>query len=87
MSPNEQKTDGHAVPVYIDRVEYEAPSHHMSGLALRALPKPPVAEDRDLWLEVEGPRDDELIRPEHEYEVKTWSHYYTAPKTINPGAD
>jgi hypothetical protein len=38
-------------------------------------------------MEVEGPTDDELIRPERTYEVKTWAHYYTSPKTINPGSD
>jgi hypothetical protein len=45
-----------------------------------------VPADRDLWLEVPGKGDDELIQPDKTYEVKPGSHYYTAPKTINPGA-
>ena len=87
MSSIEHKAGPVGVPVYIDRVHYDAPSHHMTGQALRDLPKPVVPANRDLWLEVEGPTDDELIRPDGNYEVKTWAHYYTAPKTINPGAD
>ena len=87
MSSTERKTEHEPVPVYIDRVHYDAPSHHMTGQALRDLPKPAVSADRDLWREVEGPTDDELIRPEGHYEVKTWAHFYTAPKTINPGSD
>ncbi len=89
MSETEQQSqhepEHDSIPVYIDRVHYDAPSHHMTGEGLRDLPKPPVPTDRDLWQEVEGPTDDILIRPEGNYEVKTWTHYYTAPKTINPG--
>lgn len=81
-----QTPDHHLIPIYIDRIHCDAPSHHLSGHALRALAKPPVPADRDLWQEVEGPTDDILIRPERDYEIKTWTHYYTAPTTINPGA-
>lgn len=81
----EHKPEHHVVPVYIDRVHYDAPSHQMTGQALRDLPNPPVPADRDLWQEVQGPTDDILIRPEGHYVVKTWAHYYTAPTTINPG--
>jgi hypothetical protein len=56
----------------------------MSGAALRQLP--PVPADRDLWLEVPGPKDDVLVRPEVSYDVKPGSKYYTAPSTINPGS-
>lgn len=83
----EHKPDQRVIPIFIDHVKYDAPSHQMTGAQLRALPKPPVGEDRDLWLEIPGPKDDELIDPAKTYEVKPGSHYYTAPKTINPGAD
>lgn len=87
---NNQATDmtenkGHEIPIIIDDVKYNAPSHEMTGAALRALPQPPIAADRDLWLEVPGPKDDILIRPEGTYEVKPGNKYYTAPSTINPG--
>jgi hypothetical protein len=80
--------DSHAervIPIFIDDVKYDAPALTMTGAALRALPMPPVGADRDLWLEVPGPKDDELIRPERTYDVKPGSKYYTAPSTINPG--
>lgn len=74
------------IPIFIDQVKFDAPSAQMTGAQLRALPKPPVPDNRDLWLEIPGPKDDVLIRPDQTYEVKPGSHYYTAPSTINPGA-
>jgi hypothetical protein len=71
------------IPIFIDDVKYEIPEGEISGEALRALP--PVPPDRDLWLEVHGNKDDDLIRPEKKYLVKPGSHFYTAPSTINPG--
>jgi hypothetical protein len=73
----------HHIPIFIDDVKYEIASGETSGEALRALQ--PVPSDRDLWLEVHGNKDDELIRPEMKYSVKPGSHFYTAPSTINPG--
>jgi hypothetical protein len=73
------------IPIQIDDTKYQVPSEQMTGAALRALPDPDVPEDRDLWHEVPGPRDDELIDPSKTYIVKPGSHYYTAPRTINPG--
>lgn len=83
-SPERPEHAGH-IPITIDGTRFNAPAHEMSGQALRALPNPDVPADRDLWLEVPGPKDDELIRPEKTYKVKAGSHYYTAPSTINPG--
>ena len=73
------------IPITIDETHFSAPSNHMTGLELRALPDPDVPENRDLWLEVPGPSDDDLIRPETTYTVKPGAHFYTAPSTINPG--
>jgi hypothetical protein len=75
----------HHVPIVIDEVHYRAPADHMTGGALRALPDPDVPADRDLWHEIPGPKDDELIDPTKNYKVKPGSRYYTAPTTINPG--
>ncbi len=81
-----QAADNRVIPVFIDGTKFDAPSEVMTGAALRNLPSPPVPADRDLWLEVPGKGDDELIEPDKTYKVKPGSHYYTAPKTINPGA-
>ncbi len=79
------KPDNRVIPIFIDQVKYDAPDSNLTGSQLRALPNPPVPEDRDLFLEVPGPKDDLLIDPAKKYEIKPGSHYYTAPKTINPG--
>lgn len=71
------------IPIFIDDIKFELHSTKATGAQLRGLV--PVAADRDLWLEVPGPRDDELIRPELDYAVKPGSRFYTAPSTINPG--
>lgn len=73
----------HVIPIFIDDIKYELPGESVTGAQLRALA--PVPADRDLWLEVPGPKDDVLVRPEETYEVKPGSHFYTAPSTINPG--
>jgi hypothetical protein len=83
----EHEPEHQLIPIFIDHVKYDAPSRHLTGAQLKSLPVPPVADDRDLWLEVPGPKDDELVDHATKYEMKPGSHYYTAPKTINPGAD
>jgi hypothetical protein len=82
----ETTQENKVIPIFIDQVKFDAPAGEMTGAALRNLPKPPVPDSRDLWLEVPGPKDDVLIRPDKTYEVKPGAHYYTAPSTINPGA-
>lgn len=82
-SSNESPSIHHALVIFIDDVKYDLPHSSASGSQLRGLV--PVAADRDLWLEVHGPKDDIFIRPELEYEVKSGAHFYTAPSTINPG--
>lgn len=80
---HESPTVHHAIPIFIDDVKYDLPSTKASGAQLRALV--PIPTDRDLWLDVHGPKDDILMRPELEYDVKPGAHFYTAPSTINPG--
>ncbi|MFD1122439.1 multiubiquitin domain-containing protein [Methylophilus flavus] len=79
--PNVPKPKGH--PIFIDGTKYTVEADQLTGAQLRALV--PVPDNRDLWLEVHGPKDDILIRPEKEYEIKPGSQFYTAPSTINPG--
>lgn len=86
MEPSAQESSEkhpRVIPIFIDGIKYELPGRSATGAQLRALV--PVPADRDLWLEVPGPKDDDLIRPDVTYEVKPGSHFYTAPSTINPG--
>lgn len=86
MEPSAQESSEkhtRVIPIFIDDVKYELAADSATGAQLRALV--PVPADRDLWLEVPGPKDDDLVRLEVTYEVRPGSHFYTAPSTINPG--
>lgn len=87
MSSTHEPADvHHTTPLFIDDVKFElAQASNVTGAQLRALV--PVPADRDLWLELPGPKDDVLIDAETMYQVKPGTHYYTAPSTINPGAE
>jgi hypothetical protein len=89
MSGND-KTGGagkgeHHIPITIDKTHFKVSTEQMTGTELRALPDPDVPADRDLWLEIHGNQDDELVAPASVIHLKPGMHFYTAPSTINPG--
>jgi hypothetical protein len=77
MSKNEKK-------VTIDNKDYV--SHDpTTGVALYVLGGVNVAE-YDLWLEVPGPKDDELVpNDDTTVDLKGNNKFYTAQKDLNPG--
>jgi hypothetical protein len=80
--------DSHHEPpihIIIDKKEYTAPQPVMTGSELRALAKPPIGPDRDLFLVVPG-KDDEKIGNSQPVPLKSGMHFYSAPAHINPGA-
>lgn len=80
--PNEHP---HSIPIQIDHRPYQAPKTPMTATELRALAEPLIGSDRDLFLTVPGPGDDRLIRDEESVDLKPGMHFYTAPRSINPG--
>jgi len=70
--------------IVIDDITYYPGEKRMTGAELRNLPQPPIAADRDLWLDVPG-KDDKRIEPGETIELKDGMVFYTAPSTINPG--
>lgn len=58
----------------------------MTGAELRKLAEPDIGPDRDLWQQVPGPADDLLINDDQEVKLENGMHFYSAPKTINPGS-
>jgi hypothetical protein len=74
----------HEVSIIIDKKEYKSPNP-TTGAALYLLGK--VASGYDLFLEVRGKGDDELI-PNNSTEVQLHGgdHFYSAQSTLNPGA-
>lgn len=71
------------VTIIIDKKEKKSPNP-TTGAALYALGA--VAAGYDLWKEVPGKGDDELI-PKNgtEIQLKNGEHFYTAQSSLNPG--
>ncbi len=72
------------LPIFIDGARYEAHSHELTGAQVRALAKPPVGEDRDLWLDIVD-KLDELIPDDKVVEIEAKMRFFTVPRVINPG--
>ncbi|MEV6973243.1 multiubiquitin domain-containing protein [Kitasatospora sp. NPDC093806] len=79
-------SDPQPLTIFIDRHPYEVTRKRMTGQEIRALPTPPVSDDRDLWLDVVDQHDrkiaaDEVVR------LRDGMRFFTAPGSINPGDD
>jgi hypothetical protein len=75
----------HGIPIQVDGKPYRAPAPTMTGAGIRALVTPPIGPDRDLFLVVPGSADDVKVGDADAIELKPGSHFFSAPKTINPG--
>lgn len=72
------------ITIHIDKNQYKSPSP-IPGAALYALGH--VATGYDLWREVHGKGDDELIANDSTQVIlKNGDHFYTAQSSLNPGA-
>lgn len=71
--------------IHIDQSEFKVASNSLTGAELRGLPTPAIGQDRDLYLEVPGPGDDQLILDTQEVELKNGMHFFTTPRVITPG--
>ena len=73
------------ITIHIDKKQYKSPSP-TTGSALYSLGQ--VAAGYDLWREIHGKGDDELIANNGTLVVlKNGDHFYTAQSSLNPGAD
>ena len=70
----------------IDRTEYKWPEEKITGARLRRLPPTPIPSDRDLFQIVPG-HPDSKIEDDDAVSVHDGLRFFTAPNTINPGAD
>ena len=73
------------ITIHIDHHEFKVDKGPMTGQQLRDLPDPPIGPDRDLYLEIHGKTDDELIENDQVVELKEGMRFFTAPAHINPG--
>lgn len=74
----------HPIPIQIDGRPHKAPRTPMTGSELKALGG--VAADYDLWFEAPGLGDDQKLVDTAPFPVRQGNHFYSAPRTINPGA-
>lgn len=72
------------VPILIDGHRIIAPSRRMTGTQLRALPQPPIGQDRDLWLDAAGGLD-QLVADDEVVDLEPQTRLFTVPRIINPG--
>lgn len=82
---DEHEKKPESIVIHIDHKPYKAPKERMTGSELRALADPDIGPDYDLYRVVPGREDDDLIGDTEEVELKNGMHFYSAPKTINPG--
>ena len=74
------------ITIHIDRAEFKVTAESMTGAELRDLPTPAIGQDRDLYLEVPGPGDDQLIGDADVVKLKDGMHFFTTPRVITPGS-
>lgn len=77
-------SDVPAITITIDRHTWEVYERKMTGSALRTVPTPDVAPDRDLWLDVPDARD-RKVQDEDVITLVDGMRFFTAPGRINPG--
>ena len=72
------------IQIFIDGTKYHVQTGELTGAQIRALPAPPVTEDRDLWLDVVD-KLDELIEDEQLVRIAAKMRFFSVPREINPG--
>ncbi len=82
----EQKKTEKDVVIHIDKDKYTSPDP-TTGSALYILGKVDT-EKYDLWKEVHGQGDDDLIPNDNTViDLKNGDHFYTVKKDLNPGSN
>lgn len=76
----------HPFRIQIDRVHYEVMQDAITGAELRNVPPTPIGPERDLFEVVPGDSD-RKIETTDVVEIRNGKRFFTAPSTINPGAD
>ena len=83
----DKDSPGHKVfTIRIDRTQYEWPDEKITGAQLRRVPPTPIPPERDLFQVIPG-HPDLKIKDDDTVEVHDGLRFFTAPNTINPGAN
>lgn len=76
--------DHHKVPIRIEGQTYPVRAETLTGAEIRAIPDPPIGDDRDLYLDVDGPID-ELVGDDEKITLEPQMTFFSVVKKINPG--
>ena len=79
-----ERRENHPFDIKIDRTEYKVQERKLNGAQLRALPRPPIGPDRDVFEVVPG-GSDRKIEASTEIRMHDGLRFFTAPAQINPG--
>ncbi len=71
--------------IVIDGAHVEAASESVTGSILRRLVTPPIADDRDLFRDIDG-APDERIDDDEAVTLRNGAEFYSVPRLIAPGA-
>lgn len=82
--PDRPKPEKRAI-IKIDRTEYTVHEKSLTGAQLRALPRPPIGPERDLFEVVPGGTDRKIENSPF-VKIRDGMRFFTAPAQINPGA-
>jgi hypothetical protein len=82
-----RKTSGEQgkIPIVIDGRTIVMPKGTATGAQLRAATTPPIGDDRDLWLDVDGDLDRKLADGD-EIDLRPRMEFFSVPRQINPGS-
>jgi hypothetical protein len=78
-------SEANAFPIFIDKKQYKVQDTSMTDAELRALPQPPIGQDRDLYQIVPG-GEDRRIEDGERIELKPGTRFISVPRQITPGA-
>ena len=88
MKPDENKdkpNDPHEKwSIHIDKKQYFAEKNPITGAELKALAG--ITGDFDIFKVVPGQGDDTKVGDAEAVEIKNGDHFYSVPRTLNPGA-
>lgn len=85
-TPKPDKPNGtEKVTIHIDRDMYKVEAHTLTAEELCGLPDPDIGADRDLYREVPGQAEDDLVQAGETVSLKDGMHFFTAPAAITPG--
>ena len=82
----EEVSEDKVFTIRIDRTEYEWSDEKITGAQIRGLPPTPIPAERDVFQVVPG-HADRKIKDDDTIEVHDGLRFFTAPNTINPGAE